>query len=432
MLEVKHILDDIDEVTRRLKGRDPSIDLSPLLGLDAERRRVIKEVEELQARKNAASKEIGALKKTGQDISGTQAEMKALSDTISDMEHRRVQAEAAVTAFIEVLPNIPVDPTPLIPDKSGNTVVRTWGEIRKAADWPFPFRNHIEVGESLGIRGGLDFPRAARMTGTGWPLYRGDLARLEWALVWFLIDRACTSDRELILPPFLVNSRSMFSSGQYPKFRDQAYECRDDDLVLLPTSEVALLNLYRDEILPDDVLPLRLASFTPCFRREAGTYGKDERGLIRIHQFNKVEIFALTRPEESASELEAMIQHAQSVMEELDLPYRTTLLAAGDIAQQSACTYDIEVWLPGQDAFSEVSSVSNCTDYQARRGSIRYRPADKKKPEFVHTLNGSALATSRLMVAILEQYQQADRGLLVPKALRPYFGGREQIDPTPA
>jgi len=260
-------------------------------------------------------------------------------------------------------------------------------------------------------------------------MYRGWLARLEWALVWFLIERAVSDGRELILPPFLVNSQSMFASGQYPKFREQAYECRDDDLVLIPTSEVALLNLYRDEILSEEELPIRLASFTPSFRREAGAYGKDERGLIRIHQFNKVEIFALTKPEESQNELKLMVRHAEKLMEELELPYRTTLLAAGDLAHQSACTYDIEVWLPGQESFSEVSSVSNCTDYQARRAGIRYRPQGSKKTEFVHTLNGSALATSRLMVAILEQYQEPDGGLTVPPVLRPYIGGLTRIEP---
>jgi seryl-tRNA synthetase len=329
-----------------------------------------------------------------------------------------------------VLPNIPIDPTPLVPGKEGNQVVRTWGDAKNPADWPFPFKNHLDVGEGLGIRGGLDFHRASKMTGHGWPMYRGDLARLEWALVLYLIDKALAGGRELILPPYLVSSLSMYSSGQFPKFRDQAYECKDDDLVLIPTSEVPLLNLYRDEILPDEALPLRMASFTPCFRREAGTYGKDERGLIRIHQFHKVEIFSLTRPDESSAELELMIHHAESVMQELELPHRTTLLGAGDIAQQAACTYDIEAWLPGQDKFSEVSSVSNCTDYQARRAAVRYRPHDKKKTEFVHTLNGSALATSRLMVAILEHYQQADGGLTVPKALVTYFGGKERIEGT--
>jgi seryl-tRNA synthetase len=431
MLDIKYILDNFDEVTRRLKGRDPSYDLTPLIELDAERRRLIKEVEDLQARRNAASKQIGGLKASGQDTSALLAEMKSISDQTTEMERQTEKAQDDLNKFIEVLPNIPVDPTPLVPGKAGNQVVKTWGTFVKEADWPFPFHNHLEVGKKIGIRGGLDFDRAAKMSGSGWALYRGDLARLEWALVLYLIDKA-TGDglRELILPPFLVSSQSMYSSGQYPKFRDQAYETKDDDLVLLPTSEVALLNLYRDEILPEEVLPLRLASFTPCFRREAGTYGKGERGLIRIHQFNKVEIFSITTPENSVAELQLLIAHAESVMEELNLPYRTTLLGAGDIAQQAASTYDIEVWLPGQDTCIEVSSVSNCTDYQARRGSIRYKPTGKKKNEFVHTLNGSALATSRLMVAILEQYQQADGSLAIPKALVGYMGGKERIEAT--
>jgi seryl-tRNA synthetase len=427
MLGIKQIIENFDQVSLRLKGRDPSIDLTHLKELDTARRKAIQETESLQARRNAASKEIGVGKKKGEDSADLMAEMSAISDRVAEMEAMRKKAEEALNAALEVLPNIPIDPTPLVPDKSGNRVVREWREFRAAQDWPFQFKNHLELGETLE---GLDFTRASKMTGTGWPLYRGGLAHLEWALVWFLIERAVSSGRELILPPFLVNAQSMFSSGQYPKFRNQAYECRDDDLVLLPTSEVALLNLYRNEILPDDILPLRLAAFTPCFRREAGTYGAGDRGLIRIHQFNKVEIFALTRPEESQPELESMLRHAESIMEELELPFRTTLLAAGDIAQQAACTYDVEVWLPGQDAFSEVSSVSNCTDYQARRGSIRYRPAGGRKTEFVHTLNGSALATSRLMVALMEQYQQPDGGLTIPQALRPYTGGKERIDPA--
>lgn len=428
MLDIKYVLNNLEEVSQKLKVRDPSIDLNDLVSLDLERRRLIREVEALQANQNKASKEIGARKKSGQDASDLLAEMKSLSDKIKEINDRLSQAEESLKSKIEILPNIPIEPTPLLPDKSGNKVIRTWGEFRKAEDWPFKFRNHIEVAETFSPQGGLDFPRAATMTGSGWALYRGELARLEWALVWFLIDQAVKNGRELILPPFLVNANSMYSSGQYPKFRDQAFECRDDDLILIPTSEVPLLNLYRNEILPQEQLPLRLASFTPCFRREAGTYGKDERGLIRVHQFNKVEIFALVKPEDSSAEMERMISEAEKLMETLELPFRTTLLAAGDMAQQAACTVDIEVWLPGQDAFSEVSSISNCTDYQARRAGIRYRPSGQKKTEFVHTLNGSALATSRLMVAILEHYQEADGGIRIPDAIKPYMGGQERIE----
>ncbi|MFH1676743.1 MAG: serine--tRNA ligase, partial [bacterium] len=319
-----------------------------------------------------------------------------------------------------------------VPDKSGNKVVASWGEAVTPENWPFPFRNHLEVADSLAPSGGLDFPRAAKITGSNWPLYRGELAWLEWALVWHLINKAVEFGHELIIPPYLVNSESMFSSGQFPKFREQAYECKSDDLVLIPTSEVPLLNLFRKEILDDNDLPLRLASFTPCFRREAGTYGKEERGLIRLHQFHKTEIFAFTRPEESGAELDRMIEYAQSLLVELELPFRTTLLAAGDLAHQAACTYDIEVWLPGQNMFSEVSSISNCTDFQARRASIRFRPDKTKKPEFVHSLNGSALATSRLMVAILENYQLKDGGLEIPGVLRKYLSGKEHFAPKPA
>ena len=433
MLSIKALLENIDDAVNRLKSREPEFDrvYEKIVQLDENRRRLIREVEELQARHNAMSKEIGILKKSGGDASELLEKSQQLANRIKNLDSERNAAIAKLDAIVEVLPNIPIDPTPLVGDKSGNIVVKTWKEPKTPEQWDFKFRHHIEVAENLGANGGLDFIRAAKMTGSNWPMYRGDLARLEWALVMFLIDRSVEDGRELIIPPYLVNSQSMFSSGQFPKFREQAYECKDDDLVLLPTSEVALLNLYRDEIIPAERLPMRLSSFTPCFRREAGTYGKDERGLIRIHQFHKIELFSFVLPEESRAELERMTRFAESPVESLGLPYRTTLLAAGDLAHQSACTYDIEVWLPGQNSYSEASSVSNCTDYQARRASVRYRPEGKgkTKPEFVHTLNGSALATSRVMVSILENYQLSDGSLLIPDVLRPYMNGQERIKP---
>jgi seryl-tRNA synthetase len=432
MLSIKVLLENIGGAAERLKAREPGFEPihARIVELDESRRRLIREVEDLQARRNATSKEIGARKKTGQDASALLAESQELAARIKELDRELDRVKADLNSTIEVLPNIPIDPTPLAADKSGNIVVKEWGEPRRPDEWGFQFRNHIEVAENLGANGGLDFGRAAKMTGSNWPMYRGELARLEWALVMYLIDRSVADGRELIIPPYLVNSGSMFASGQFPKFREQAYECRDDDLVLLPTSEVALLNLYRDEIIPGDALPVRLASFTPCFRREAGTYGKGERGLIRIHQFHKVEMFSFVLPEDSRAELEEMTGFAESLVESLGLAYRTTLLAAGDLAQQAACTYDIEVWLPGQEAYSEASSVSNCTDYQARRAAIRYRPEGKgsPKPELVHSLNGSALATSRVMVAILENYQQADGSLTVPVVLRSYMSGQDRIE----
>jgi len=429
MIDVKVLLGNIDGAADRLMSRDPGLNLDAIRELDERRRSLTTAVEAKKAQQNRASKEIGAKKAKGEDPGEVLAAMKALAGDIRELDDKLGQVEDALNQAIQVLPNVPLDNTPVGPDKSANVVVREYGKARPPEEWGFAFRNHIEVAEGLGERGGLDFPRAARMTGSGWPLYRGDLARLEWALVTFFIERATADGRELIIPPYAVNSDSMFASGQFPKFREQAYECRDDDLVLIPTSEVPLLNLYRGEILPDEMLPLRLASFTPCFRREAGTYGVEERGLIRIHQFHKVEIFSYTRPEESAGEIELMRLFSEKIVEDLGLPYRTTMLATGDLAQQSAFTYDIEAWLPGQKAYSEVSSVSNCTDYQARRANIRFRPVDRKKPEFVHTLNGSALATSRVMVSILEHYQESDGALTVPEVLRPYMRGLSRIGP---
>lgn len=428
MLDIKYILANFDEVSARLKSRNPEIDLSLLEELDSRRRSTITEVESLKAEKKNISKEIGKLKSSGEDASHVMARVDDLGIKINVLDSSLGEIETELTARIEVLPNIPLDPTPMVPDKSGNKAVKEWGDPVDPENWNFEFKNHIEVADNLAPGGGLDFPRASKMTGSNWPMYRGSLAHLEWALVKFLIDRAVASARELIIPPYVVNEDSMYASGQFPKFREQAYEVEKDRLVLIPTSEVPLLNLYRDEILPGEFLPFRAASFTPCFRREAGTYGKEERGLIRLHQFHKVEIFSFVSPADSEQELQNMTRYAEELVEALGLTYRTTLLAAGDLAQQSACTYDVEVWLPGQHAFSEVSSISNCTDYQARRANIRYRPKDSKKPEFLHTLNGSALATSRLMVSILEHYQREDGGLNVPEVLVDYMGGQKVIE----
>jgi len=427
MLDIKSLIANTDGVADRLLSREPNFDIEILISLDTKRRAAIQDVEIKKADQNRASKEIGGRKKAGESTDDLIERMSVLSAEIKNLDGLKNQIEAELNAVLETLPNVPLPETPVATDKSGNVVVKEHGEVKKSENWGFEFKNHIEVAESLSENGGLDFARGAKMTGNNWPVYRGDLARLEWALVSFFIDRAVEDGRELIIPPFLVNSQSMFSSGQFPKFRDQAFECGDDDLVLIPTSEVPLLNLYRDEILDDKSLPLRLASFTPCFRREAGTYGYDERGLVRVHQFNKVEIFTYLRPGESSAEVEAMTKYSEGIVEALELPYRTTVLATGDLAQQAAYTVDIEVWLPGQDKFSEVSSVSDCTDYQARRANIRYRPDVKSKPEFLHTLNGSALATSRVMVSILEHYQLDGGGISVPTILQPYMNNQTAI-----
>ena len=429
MLDLKVLLENVDGALDRLKSRDPGFSIDLLADLDRKRRELITEVESKKADQNRANKEIGARKKAGEDPSDIFKKMKDLSDSIKILDAQLAEIETELNRQIEVLPNIPSPDVPVAMDKSGNVETGSFGEYKNPDEWDFPFKNHIDVALGLAPSGGLDFKRASKMTGANWPMYRGDLARLEWALVMYFMDCATSDGRELIIPPYLVNSESMFSSGQFPKFREQAYECRDDDLVLIPTSEVPLLNLYRNEILPGDSLPVRLTSFTPCFRREAGTYGAEERGLIRVHQFHKVEIFSFTHPRESDTEMEVMTGYARKVLESLGLPHRVMKLATGDLAQQAACTYDIEAWLPGQNAFSEVSSVSNCTDYQARRANIRYRPGEQKKPEFVHSLNGSALATSRTMVSILEHYQEADGGLRIPEVLRPYMGNQERIEP---
>jgi len=429
MLDIKILLKKPNRALNRLIARDPGISIDHIRELDQKRRELIGRVESMKSEQNRANKEIGARRKAGEDVSDLFEKMKQISGDIKALDKDLQDIEEELNEAIEVLPNIPLPDVPVAQDKSGNVEVRRSGEFNTPDKWDFEFKNHIDVAEGLSVRGGLDFPSAARMTGSNWPMYRGGLARLEWALVMFFIDRAVEDGRELIIPPYCVNSDSMFASGQFPKFRDQAYECSDDDLVLIPTSEVPLLNMYRGEILSHEMLPLRLASFTPCFRREAGTYGTEERGLIRIHQFHKVEIFSYTEPQDSPAEMERMVSYAESVVDALGLPYRTVMLATGDLAQQAASTIDIEAWLPGQNASSEVSSVSNCTDYQARRANIRYRAADSKKPQFLHTLNGSALATSRIMVSLIEHYQRSDGGLDVPEVLQPYMNGLKHIAP---
>lgn len=321
------------------------------------------------------------------------------------------------------LPNIPHESVPRSLRKEDNQVVKEWGA---PPQFSFPMRHHLELGEILGL---FDFERGSRISGSGFPIYRGPLARVERALLNFLLDQNSDAGFEVIGLPYLVNRETGITSGQLPKFIDQMYHVTEDDLFLIPTAEIALGGFHRNEILQESGLPLRYTAYTACFRREAGTYGIEERGLVRTHQFNKVELFSLTSPESSYEELERLRRQAETLVEKLGLHYRTTLLVSGDLSQGSSKTYDIEVWLPGQNRYYEVSSCSNCEAYQARRGNIRFRRKEGEKPEFVHTLNGSALATSRLMVALLECNQREDGGVNLPEALHGYLGGMKSLEP---
>lgn len=422
MLDIKIIREDPSEIEQALRRRDERIDLSALVAADRERLTVLQEVETLKAEKNRLSKEVGRLRKAGESADEVIAGTKTVGVKIGELEERRGVLEDEIAQEVAALPNLPHPDVTPGGDVTQATVVRTWGERPKD-----PGENHVDIARRLGL---IDLERAARLSGSQFALYRGWGARLEWALIRFMLDlHVDVNGYEMILPPFVANTETLTASGQLPKFADQVYRCADDDLYLVPTAEVPLTGLHRAEMLREEDLPLRYCAYTPCFRREAGAHGANERGLIRTHQFNKVEIYRFAPPEASYQHLDAIVVEVEDVLQRLGLHYRTIRLVAGDMAQQASMTYDIEVWIPGQDRYYEVSSVSNCEDYQARRASIRYRPTEGGKPRFVHTLNGSALATSRLFAAILESNVQADGNLLVPEVLRPHLGGAAVITP---
>jgi seryl-tRNA synthetase len=422
MLDIKYIREQTDRVRKKMAERGQAYDLDGLLRVDQDRRRLVVEVDELKHRRNAASDEITRLKQQRQSADALLAEMKQVSERIKQLDEQMRSLDEQLQERLLYLPNLLHDSVPVGKDEKENKEIRRWG-IRPSLD--FPPRSHWEIGEELGI---LDFERAARVTGARFVFYKGLGARLERALLNFMLDlQVREHGYEEILPPFIVNRASMTGTGQLPKFEEDLFRLRDEDYFLIPTAEVPVTNLYRDEILEEDRLPLSYAAHTPCFRREAGSYGKDTRGLIRQHQFNKVELVKFVTPESSYEELERLLQDAESVLQRLGLHYRVVLLCTGDTGFSSAKTYDIEVWLPGQNQFREISSCSNFESFQARRAGIRYRVKNGKKTEYVHTLNGSGLAIGRTVVAILENYQQKDGSVIIPEALRPYMGGVGEI-----
>ena len=415
MIELRAIREHREEMEARLKSRDATIDLSGIIALDERRRDLISQVEALKADRNQGSQEVGRRKRTGEDASELLAHLSEVADRIATLDDELRQAQSEADDLLARLPNVP-DPSVPVGGKTDYVVLKTVGD---PPDPGFPLRHHLELAEEKGI---LDFTRAARIAGARFPMYVGAAARLEMALIQFMYFHHANRGYVPVLPPFLANSQSFYVSSQLPKFEDDIYRCERDDLYLNPTAESLLVNLHRDEILEADELPKEYVAYTPCFRREAGSYGEEERGLIRVHQFNKVEMFKFTTPESSYQELDRLIVDAESVLAALGLHYRIVLLATEDMAQQAAKTVDLEVYLPGKGRYYEVSSCSNCEAFQARRGNIRYRPAPKAKPEFVHTLNGSGLATSRLMAAILENNQQKDGSVRIPDVLQPMVG----------
>jgi seryl-tRNA synthetase len=421
MLDIRYLRDNLDEAERRLSSRGGTVTLAAFRALDCRRRELLGESEALKAEKNRVSALIGQTRDKGQ-VQGEIVRMKEVSARIKTLDDELKGVEEELQRLLLMVPNLPHEQCPPGASEADNREVRRWGTPRA---FDFAPRPHWEIGESLGI---LDFERAGKLAGARFAIYRGAGARLERALINFMLDLHTRGDKYIeILPPFMVNRESMTGTGQLPKFEDDLFHIDGPDYFLIPTAEVPVTNLHRDEILAGDQLPLCYTAYTPCFRKEAGSYGKDTRGLIRQHQFNKVELVKFVRPEESDAELAKLLDDAEEVLRRLDLPYRVVDLCTGDLGFSAARTFDIEVWLPGQGTFREISSCSTFRDFQARRAAIRFRRAEGERPEFVHTLNGSGLAVGRTLVAILENCQQADGSVLVPEALRPYLGGLEKI-----
>ena len=427
MLDAKYVRENLESVQARLQDRGTAFDLQEFVKADAARRRLLTEVEELKHRRNTASEEVGRLKKAGQDAAALIAEMRRVGEQIKKLDEDVRTCDEQIERFLLTVPNLPHQSVPVGRDSSGNREVRRWGEPRR---FEFTPRPHWEIGETLGL---LDFARATRMAQSRFAVLTGLGARLERALINFMLDLHTREHGYTeIFPPLLVNAAAMTGTGQLPKFADELFKTKDESLYLIPTAEVPVTNLHREEILPPGALPLAYVAYTPCFRREAGSYGKDTRGLIRQHQFNKVELVRFTEPGKSYEALEQMTRHAEAVLQRLGIPYRVVILCTGDMGFYSAKTYDIEVWLPGQPGeagYREISSISNCEAFQARRASIRYRSAPKAPVEYAHTLNGSGVAVGRTWLAILENYQEGDGSVLIPEALRPYMDGLTRIGP---
>jgi len=424
VLDLRFIREHPDLVREKLARRGGEYPLEQLLELDQLRRKLIQEVENLRHERKKASEAIGELKRKGKDITAETTRVKELGERLKSLEKELQEIEAQVKTLLLEIPNLPHDSVPLGADEKDNQVVKRWGDM---PSFDFTPRPHWEIGEELGI---FDFVRAAKITGSRFVVYRGAGAMLERALITFMLDLHTRAHgyRE-VLPPFIVNEASMIGTGQLPKFKEDLFKLEDWDYYLIPTAEVPVTNLHRSEIVPEKALPLYYVAYTPCFRAEAGSHGRDVRGIIRQHQFNKVELVKFVSPENSYEELETLLLDAEEVLQKLGLPYRVVVLCTGDLGFSAAKTYDIEVWAPGQERFVEISSCSNFEDYQARRANIRYRPQGGQKPRFVHTLNGSGLAVGRTLMAILENYQQKDGTVVVPEVLRPYMGGLEVIEP---
>ncbi|AFQ42120.1 serine--tRNA ligase [Desulfosporosinus meridiei] len=416
MLDLKYVRNNPEVVKEALQKRNVSISLDHFLQQEEERRKLLFEVETLKARRNSVSEEVGRLKKKGEDADALVLEMREVGQTIKELEEKSAGIVGEMEKVLYEIPNIPHTSVPIGSDESANVQVRTWGTPR---EFDFEPKAHFELGEKLDV---FDFIRAAKVTGARFTFYKGLGAKLERSLISFMLDRHTSKGYTEILPPYIVNRASMTGTGQLPKFEDDAFKVVGTDYFLIPTAEVPVTNLYRDEILDGSQFPIHHCAYSSCFRSEAGSAGRDTRGLIRQHQFNKVELVKFSLPEKSYDELELLTRDAEGILQDLELPYRVMALSSGDLGFSSAKTYDLEVWLPSFNTYREISSCSNFEDFQARRANIRFRRGPKDKPEFVHTLNGSGLAIGRTVAAIMENYQDKDGRVRIPKVLQPYMG----------
>ncbi len=422
MLEIKLVRENLELVKTAMRHRGTAFDWESFQAHDHRRKTILFDLEELRRQRNSVSDQVAQMKRNGENADAIIANMREVSATIKGLEKELAESESAIDEMMMALPNIPHVSVPVGKDETDNPLVKTVGE---PTDFAFAPEAHWTIGEALGI---LDFTRAAKIAGARFPLYLGVGARLERALINFMLDlHTGEHGYKEVLPPFIVNRKTMTGTGQLPKFAEDLFKLEDLDYFLIPTAEVPVTNIYQEEVLNDTQLPVYYTAYTPCFRSEAGSYGKDTRGLIRQHQFNKVELVKFTRPESSYDELETLLDNAETVLRRLELPYRVIDLCTGDIGFSAAKTYDIEVWMPAQGVYREISSCSNFEDFQARRANIRFKEKGKKGTRLVHTLNGSGLAVGRTLAALLENCQQEDGSVVIPEALRPYMGGMETI-----
>lgn len=426
MIDPKMLEENIEFVRTKLSQRGRDVDFDMIVRVDEERRRVIREVEQLEHQRNMGSKEVGELKRRGrnEEAAEIQSGLKNISENIKELNAKRTQIENDFQLLLLNIPNIPHESVPSGVDESDNLEIRRWGE---PGEFDFEFKDHVTIGKRLDI---LDLERAAKIAGARFALYKGLGATIERALINFMIEEHTNRHEYIeVLPPFMANRDSFLGTGNLPKFEDELFKIEDTDMYLIPTAEVPVTNIHRGEILLEQELPKRYVAYTPCFRKEAGSYGKDVHGIMRQHQFNKVELVKFVLPESSYDELETLTNDAARILELLELPYRIVVLCTGDMGFSAAKTYDLEVWVPSENRYREISSCSNFEDFQARRANIRYRRSSGGKPNFVHTLNGSGLAIGRTVIAILENYQKSDGSVQIPQALVPYMGGVERISP---